>query len=380
LIKLLLLTLFFFHGYVFSQTIVSSDDMEVKIETKDRVSLILNLDKLLQNSSISSVTPNTNNVAIFNIVGNSKIQDFLKITIGFSKTSIDVKIKIISNSSYQLINENLASLYLKTQDTINVTLNNNKVIKIEPKLIQELSSDLSISEKIINLYNNDRDQLNKNKLSIDRPTDDNSSSNYELNFDLSFELFNNAISEISGLISDKKNNPSSLLRLAPIVFDSLLYNFQSKLFYESTQSSESQRVGTTISKTILINNFVDLRKGYNRLRLKPILSFGVNFVYYTKTKQIEFDDPFNYELFMNVYYYIPILDKYSAIIDGGFVLKRNKEGKHTLEDADHKISLSLGYETTKETKVLLKYVSGFNGISFVKDERMLFAFIFDLTK
>lgn len=134
-----------------------------------------------------------------------------------------------------------------------------------------------------------------------------------------------------------------------------------------------------ISWNGILPNLIDLSFGENRLRLKPVVSFGLK-IY----KEIENERPvdvnsneFSNQLYGEFYYYIPVQKNYSIIIDGkafyDFSAKVNPDSKLM-----YNYSVAFGIDIPKtEFKTVFKYVKGNNEVTQEMNDYLMLGVLID---
>jgi hypothetical protein len=144
--------------------------------------------------------------------------------------------------------------------------------------------------------------------------------------------------------------------------NSYSYDLSVQLGNESDQLFWNKRVSLNLKYTTIIPNLVNLTTaGSGRIRLKPVVTLGVRSYYDYSNQQPHF---FSGQLFGNTYYYIPIFDHYSIILEGcafyDFSTQRNASRK-----ISGNYTITVGAELPKTGfKAMFKYISGETDINF----------------
>ncbi|MBW6535927.1 MAG: hypothetical protein K0B11_13040 [Mariniphaga sp.] len=185
-----------------------------------------------------------------------------------------------------------------------------------------------------------------------------------------------------GLISSNSNDSLNYLSVYPINYNFLKgYNeLIGQLGIEGNQSFSSYRIAGNFYWNALIPNLVDLTLGENRLRLKPIISFGLK-IY----KEIKNNIPselntkeFSNRIYSQYYYYVPIQKNYSIILNGmtyyDFSSKVNPDRKIL-----HNYSLAVGIDIPKtDFKTIFKYEKGNNFVTQESNNYLMIGLLIDM--
>ncbi len=188
-----------------------------------------------------------------------------------------------------------------------------------------------------------------------------------------------------GSINSNKQDPLSEIRVYPFSVGEVFGLEHGRPFetgevrmhlgIEGTQTFKYHRLNGSIYYTTLIPNLVDLTYGYqNRLRLLPVVKFGVE--YWDELKDDANGGTLKKGGFFGgeIYYYIPVLDHYSLLLEGkwGIPLGGEFKSKNSVNDFIGQFDVTLGYELSdSDVKILAKYSFGQNNVNFVEDTRVL---------
>jgi hypothetical protein len=153
------------------------------------------------------------------------------------------------------------------------------------------------------------------------------------------------------------------------------YNIRARTGLESDQIFSTARISLGVNFETIIPNLIDLSYGYNRLRLKPVVTAGLNF--YNEIRLP--DDRAKQNAFLlsgEIYYYIPVIESYYFLIHAKTFYDTGRD----VEDAwDYHASLALGLELKSvPARIIAKYVFGANEITFERDNQLLIGFAMDL--
>lgn len=200
-----------------------------------------------------------------------------------------------------------------------------------------------------------------------------------LDFSFVSRFLPGSFAEFSGILTSKANDAVSHIRLSPIVYPLMKdNNVFIKAGYELNQSGTEQRALGSLLYQGLLPNAVDLTEGSNRLRVKPLAKCGVNLLYYTRSiDSLLAKNPLA-EAFLSLYYYIPVLEKYSITLQGTMFARSDKDFNFLRKNASWSWDITLGYDVPGlGTKVMAKYSCGNNDITFRKDDKILLGLLVD---
>jgi hypothetical protein len=195
-----------------------------------------------------------------------------------------------------------------------------------------------------------------------------------------------------GCISTDKNDPISEIQIFPLTVGQVYGLQKGKPFetgeirfyfgVEGNQTFKKSRLNGSFYYTTMLPNIIDLTFGSkDRLRLFPVVKIGAE--YWDEIK----DEIDNNELKRGgkiggeIYYYIPIMKKYSLLVEGnfGFTFGKEFKEKNNVNGFISKFDFTLGYEIPgADLKVLVTYSFGQNDINFIEDTRLLLGLAIDL--
>ncbi|GAH40111.1 unnamed protein product, partial [marine sediment metagenome] len=125
---------------------------------------------------------------------------------------------------------------------------------------------------------------------------------------------------VKGQVGTDKNDPLNRLYIYPINLNlysssKILSQIFAQVGVESNQQFTNGRLSANLYWQGIIPNFIDLTEQKNRLRLKPVLKFGIKgFKEFDNTRGGP--NELSGEAYAEIYYYIPILDYYSLLLEG----------------------------------------------------------------
>ena len=284
--------------------------------------------------------------------------------------------------------------YVFIDGPIRVDLENGDVLIIHPQVLRQATlGDVVLTEeqeKLLIAKRGGAHTLYQNKIDVAIRGDTPDSISRQ--FAVSFSFFGAPLDEVpwwtfavKGNVSTDRHDPVSELRLFPITVGQVfglekgrpLETGEVRFFVgiEGEQSFKKKRLNGSLYYTTLLPNLADLTFGRaNRLRLFPVVKLGVE--YWDELNDAGLPGPlekggkFGGEL----YYYIPVMDHYSLLVEGnfGFPFGGGFKRKYNVNDFISRFDVTLGYEVNgADLKVLAKYSFGQNDISFVEDTRIL---------
>jgi hypothetical protein len=218
-------------------------------------------------------------------------------------------------------------------------------------------------------------------------------------FTLSFSFFGTPVGNVEwwkfaakGYVSTDKNDPLSEIHIFPLTVGQVyglnkgrpLETGEISFYFgvEGNQTFRKSRLNGSFYYTTMLPNIIDLTfRNPNRLRLFPVIKLGAEY-------WDEMNDRNNPEQLQKggkiggeLYYYIPIMGKYSLLVEGnfGFTFGKEFKEKNKVNDFISQFNLTLGYEIPgADLKVLATYSFGQNDINFVEDTRLLLGLAIDL--
>ncbi len=309
---------------------------------------------------------------------------------------VDSKPEIIEALSNQ-------SNYIFIDNPIKVKLSNGDFLIITPELLK------AATLKKIFLSEENRQRLiaarggahilYQNKIDFGMRADVTDSSRRV--FALSFSYFGTPVESVEwwrfaakGYVSTDKNDPISEIHLFPFTVGQVFGLEKGKPFetgeirgyfgIEGNQTFRKSRLNASFYYTTLLPNFIDLTFGSsNRLRLNPVLKFGAE--YWDEINDNTKPDALQKggKIGAEIYYYIPVMENYSLLVEGnfGYTLGKKFKEKNNVNDFISHFNVTLGYEVPgSDMKVLATYTFGQNDINFTEDTRLLLGLAINLFK
>lgn len=223
---------------------------------------------------------------------------------------------------------------------------------------------------------------NKFDLGQEVATRDSGATVYHLSFNYHapLPLWRRLNWAITGRLSTDKRDPLNRIALFPLNFnrfafnETLPYEYGAQIGIESNQDFTFQRINFTGYFQSLIPNFIDLSYGENRLRLRPVVKFGLKgLLEYEERAGREKNK--DIQIFSEIYYFIPILDIYSLLVEGTVF------SNPTADDSEihYQFDFTLGANVPGTGfKVMAKYQTGQNDINRIEDSQLLLGLLIDI--
>ena len=201
----------------------------------------------------------------------------------------------------------------------------------------------------------------------------------------SFINGNRAYFTTEGFISTNVDDSLNFLKVYPVSFRLTDTDNLSETVVEAgiegTQRFNYWRFTANLEYRFLMENLINLSQGYNRLRLKPVVSAGLKL--YSEQENIRTGDEGKNEnsgqLYGSIYYVIPVFESFTIIADA--------EGFYDVNESvnpDKKIQfnyqISFGYELKDGFQSLLTYRNGKTNINYESDSLITLGILAQLTK
>ncbi|UCG61256.1 MAG: hypothetical protein JSV52_13185 [Candidatus Zixiibacteriota bacterium] len=185
--------------------------------------------------------------------------------------------------------------------------------------------------------------------------------------------------ESAGRLSNNRYNPMNNIRFRllantrPKTISMAKKEFSGQLFVEAglsgNQTLDTSSAGVHFGLEAVTPNLVDLTGGENRMRLKPIVKLGGGYVRHFQNQPLFGGKRDTWELFIDLYYYIPVAKEFALIWEA------HSRFSEDIELSDHWIwrqSVMFAYDLPLEDlKALVKWESGRNGFTIEKDSKLL---------
>tara|TARA_R110001632_G_scaffold66891_3_gene157319 strand:- start:7122 stop:8390 length:1269 start_codon:yes stop_codon:yes gene_type:complete len=316
------------------------------------------------------------------------------------KNFIQIDLSNISNELIQKFKSSESDFYITANNNIKLkiwkkdTLTTVQDIEINKIQIEEKTKQdsLTLTDTMIQEYINSKGGeivMTQNKLDFGViPVENSSSTNVEVNASFSYRKRYSFLSSkipvfftAEGLISTNAKDSLNFLSVYPVNynFSKGTNQFIGQLGFEGNQTFSNYRVTANFFWNGIIPNLVDLTFGENRLRLKPVVKLGAKFykeVANNRPVQINSKE-FSNQAFGEIYYYIPIHNVYSLIIEGRAFYDFNKS-LNVEGNLKSNYSITFGLEVPKtKMKTIFKYTKGVNGVTFEKNEYIVVGLLMD---
>jgi len=305
---------------------------------------------------------------------------------------------VISDAKQDLVqklNADQKEHYVFISADLIIPLTNGALLKITPLVMKQKTADtVYLPEKEAEMLVKARGgemYMYSNKIDFgveSRDSDDGDSKNeYVLSFTYSQRLEPEFLDwntvAVKGRISSDSESPLSRLQIYPINV-----NFYSTLRppmqvvgqagFEGNQKFTNGRISADFYLQGIIPNFVNWTRGENRLRLKPVLKIGVKgFQEFDNTRD-ESENQLSGETYAEFYYYVPILEHYSLLLEANaFYVFSDEVAPDQKIRWNYDATLGIKIPGT-DFKVIAKYSFGENDVNFVRDDELLLGFVVDV--
>ncbi|MDX1639983.1 MAG: hypothetical protein R3281_18640 [Balneolaceae bacterium] len=184
---------------------------------------------------------------------------------------------------------------------------------------------------------------------------------------------------LGGLLSTEVDDEFAFLEITPFMLNSRDRTYSISGTYQSSLNGDSQRFMARASYRSIFENVIDLTRGYDRLRVKPMVSAGIGAMYFTKTPDPDLEDTVIIEPYIQFFYNIPVLDKYIIRLDFMAYTRTNGDLVLDLKNAtEWQAGIDLGYDVGQSTKAVAKYSYGTFGLTNEQDQQLMVGMIVDL--
>lgn len=276
-------------------------------------------------------------------------------------------------------------------------LDNGKSLKITPATMRQKTSDgaILISDKEAKALIEARGgemYMYDNKIdfgveSDDSDTPDAKGDEYTLSFTYSQRLKYKCLKwntvAVKGQISTDSDDPLSRFHIYPVnvnLYSSrrIPMNIVGQLGLEGNQKFTNGRFNANLYWQGITPNLIDLTQGKHRLRLKPVLKLGVKGFQEFDNNRDESSNELSGEAYAELYYYIPILEYYSLLLEANvFYVFSNEIMPEREIRWNYDATLGIKIPGT-DFKIIAKYSFGENDMNFVKDDKLLLGFAMDI--
>ncbi|MFA9389961.1 MAG: hypothetical protein ACERKD_09145 [Prolixibacteraceae bacterium] len=324
---------------------------------------------------------------------NSEIEISAEIEITCARNHFEFKIFAITKELFNEIIENKISICITLENNIefeawkNSDLQTLQRFKINKSQIKDYASNnptMTISmEKEYIKDKGGEIYLTQNRIDLGIiPSTESSSSQTEFTasfkYRTKYSFLENKLPiffSADGLISSNSNDSLNYISIYPVN-----YNFFRKtnelvgqIGIEGNQIFTDYRISGNFYWNGIIPNIVDLTFGADRLRLKPVAKAGIKFYQEVENSRpkIDNENKFSNQVFGELYYYIPIQEYYSLIIDCKVFYDFNTKTNPN-NNIMFNYSAAFGIDIPKtDFKTIFKYSKGENVINYQKNEYFL---------
>ena len=306
-----------------------------------------------------------------------------------AKRNIKLKIPITKETKPLIeILMNEQAVYFDTRENITIITKTQDTLTLSPESLRIATSTLPpLSDKqrneLVDAYGGYQALLGRGiEAGWQTGNTDSLDITKYVSFSFVSELIPGSLAEFSGLLSTKINDAASRIRFTPMIYRiSNDFPAYGKATYEISQSGNDQRIYASIFYQGIVGNFIDLSGGYNRLRLFPIVTSGLDGMYYIEANDTTMRKKVLYEPFIQLYYYIPVYERFNIVFNGGCKWRSDADGNLLKNNVRLYGELSLGYEPPQAGIVILaKYVFGTHKLSYQKDDKIVIEALLDFFK
>jgi len=308
------------------------------------------------------------------------------IELDFKASEVKFRIELSSPQLIELLVEMPESFYLFSESDLTFPGLNNHTIILPAALLSSTSRGKIVIpeeyrlELISSLAGNLRRYRNNFNIGFDP-----GKKPFVLSFDYLFSKpyrnnKNGLFFFSEGRLSTNKFDSLNFFRILPINANiwsqkNALYHFAANAGLEANQQFSMARVLAGVKFEGIIPNLIDLTYGYDRLRLKPVITAGIN--YYNEVRVPEGQNKQSaFLLSGEIYYYVPVMDSYYLLVQGKTFYDT---GKKQADAWNYNISLALGLEfPSAPATILAKYVFGANEVTYERNDHLLIGFAMDL--
>ncbi|GEM_PF-2691093 len=293
--------------------------------------------------------------------------------------------------------------YIFISDQIKIKLSSGDFLVITPEVLKKATlKKIFLSEenrKRLITARGGAQTLYQNEIDFGMKADVADSSRRV--FALSFSYYGTPVESVAwwrfaakGYVSSDKNDPISEIHLFPLTVGQVFGLEKEKPFetgeirgyfgIEGNQTFRKSRLNASIYYTTLLPNFIDLTFGCSdRLRLNPVFKFGAE--YWDEINDNTKPDALQKggKIGAEIYYYIPVMENYSLLVEGnfGYTFGKKFKEKNNVNDFISRFNVTLGYEVPgSDMKVLATYSFGQNDINFAEDTRLLLGLAINIFK
>jgi len=289
--------------------------------------------------------------------------------------------------------------YIHIDGPLRVPLTDGDVIIISPEVMRQISQSRIIisdaDEQMLVDARGGMAALYQN--GIDFGTSVSRADSLQREYNLSFEYYDRPWSSApwwaihaTGLISTESDNPYSRLDIYPVAVGSRsglangspfrTHELMASLGVQGDQSWRYQRAALDLNYSTLTPNLVNLTGGAHRLRLKPVITLGVQLWHEFNEDEAVGNDAGG-RVGGELYYYIPVMSRYSILLVGEFGLPFGKiKDKLDAPDSYGKLDITFGLEVIEDLKLIAKYTVGQNDLTFTDDNQLLLGLTADMFK
>ncbi|MCA9741474.1 MAG: hypothetical protein H6695_09260 [Deferribacteres bacterium] len=273
--------------------------------------------------------------------------------------------------------------YIYLSDSLKMALGDQSWLAFTPANMQAASGmqsfDLTPAQKdslidaksgYISVFNNSIDAGLR-----DAPNDSTDPSSY-IDFSFAKPLFKNSYAEISGLLTSDITDRLAHVKFTPFSYRSIAkHSLVFNSYMQASLNGRETRFAAALFYSGIVPNFIDMTKGFNRLRPKPIVSAGLNMSYYSNSFDHDFKKELFAEPFIELLYLIPVMDSYTLNIQMYAYWRSDHEFKFDKSQALWNWDIALSYKVNGTAQVVGKYSYGRDDFTREVDNRLMLGFL-----
>ena len=330
----------------------------------------------------------------------SLINNSIKYSYSVGMTFIELQISNINSDLITAFKSSTSNMYVTVNQPIQLTVWNgssassNKKVQIQKIQVENTTKQnpVLITDAMAQEYINSKGgevNMIQNKFDFGlMPADESSSSNVEANATFSYRKRYSFLDPkipiffaAEGLISTNSKDSLNYVSVYPVNYNFFknTSEFIGQVGLEGNQTFSHYRVTANFAFNTIIPNLINLTFGENRLRLKPVVKLGAKFYKEMKNNRPVAlnDNKLSNQVFGSFYYYIPVHNNYSLILEANGYYDFNKT-INPRKSLQSNYTVTFGLEVPKtKMKTMFKYSKGANGVTFQRNDYLIIGFLMD---
>jgi len=314
----------------------------------------------------------------------------IKVSNGKKKVDFKISYGKDSKSFLELFRKSDRQVYFFMSDTLEIECNDGSLFMLSPEQMREISSLASLrltQQQVDEIIDAKGGYLSVfgNRFDAGLREAQNDTIDRASYFDFAFSKTYSGYSyfQVSGLLSSNLDDPVAHVKVTPFAFRKMSkQSLVVDTFLQSSLNGDDMRLGGSFFYSALIPNFIDMTQGYNRLRPKPIINFGVNLSYYSSSAEEMVEKESVAAPFIDLEYYIPVMDKYTVHVQL-YAFWRSDAGKvfkFKQNDPQWHWNLAIHYAVPGFSKVIGKYTYGTDAFTQETDNRLMLGLLVDFVE